>query len=337
MNDTERGVLQQSKLLRLCIHLLMLSAFCLTSPVSAETSPAGTPPHETNTQKHHAFIIYSEDDTLQSNIIKKLSDDLNFRRPGLVISKLTPDKKITAINSDTDIIIAIGPTGMQSANKHYPEARKLFISTDPEKFKLDTNTNKNDAILYMTQSYCKQMQFIKLINQNWKVIGILDSQKKPINTNNIQECARNYDLETFIVNTTADENMTGDIKKALSYSDVLLALPNKSIYNSSTIKNILLTSYRFRKPIIAFSQNFADAGALASIHSSIEQVGQSASSLVDQYYKLDHQFKNSVNHPQSFDISINRQVFRALDLSLPDIDALRQTLQQTEPDKSGQL
>lgn len=324
MNNIEQGVLQQGKLTSLLIHILLLSTFCLTNAAYAETSL-----HEKSSEKHHVFVIYSPDNTLHSNITQKLSDTLTLENSDIIISKITPEETII-IDNNADMIIGIGAEGMRSANKYYPTTNKLFISTDPQKFSLDSDVNKNDAILYMTQSYCRQMQFIKLIRDDWKVVSLLSSEEKPANSTNIEQCANKYGLEIYTVNTTAKENMTENIKNALNHSDALLALPDKSIYNSNTVKNILLTSYRHRKPVIAFSHNFVSAGALASIHSNIEQVAQSASSLVQQYFKTGQQFIKSVNYPQTFDISINRQVFRALNLTSPDIDKLRQMLEHTE-------
>ena len=324
MNNIEQGVLQQGRLTSLLIHILLLSTFCLTNAAYAETLL-----HEKSSEKHHVFVIYSPDNTLHSNITQKLSDTLTLENSDIIISKITPEETII-IDNNADIIIVIGTEGMRSANKYYPTTNKLFISTDPEKFSLDSDVNKNDAILYMTQSYCRQMQFIKLIRDDWKVVSLLSSEEKPANSTNIEQCANKYGLEIYTVYTTAKENMTENIKNALNHSDALLALPDKSIYNSNTVKNILLTSYRHRKPVIAFSHNFVSAGALASIHSNIEQVAQSASSLVQQYFKTGQQFIKTVNYPQTFDISINRQVFRALNLTSPDIDKLRQMLEQSE-------
>jgi len=336
MNKTEQGVRRQRKLTRLLIHILLFSISCTTPPVSAEISPATTPLDNNNTQKHHVFIIFSADNTLHSDIIQKLSDDLRLKRPDIVISKVTPDKKIPQLNNSTDLIIGIGAEGMQSANEHYPETGKLFISTDPKKFRLNKNKNKSDAILYMTQSYCRQIQFIKLLNNKWKTISILNSREKPLNSAVIQQCANRSDIKTMIVSITAEENLTDKVKHALNHSDVLLALPDSNIYNSKSVKNILLTSYRHRKPVIAFSRNFVNAGAIAAIHSSIEQVAHSASRLIEQYFDLDQRFENPVNYPLSFDISINRQVFKALDLTPPDTDKLKQLLLQPAPEEAGE-
>ena len=281
--------------------------------------------------------MYSPDNALHATIIQKLSENLKLKHPGIIITEVTPEEKIKTINNNTDIIIGIGYSGMRNADKHYPKTKKLFISIDPNKYRLDRKKNKKDAILYMAQPYCRQIRFENLLNIHCKTIGLLNSQEKPIDTNTIQQCAKKHDLETYIVNTTSSDILKEYIKDVLNHSDVLLALPDKNIYNSQSVKNILLTSYRYRKPVIAFSKNFAEAGALASIYSSTEQIAQSASNLIDEYFKSGQRFKKSVNYPQAFDVSINQQVFRALELSIPDVDKLKRTLKDSETDKSGKL
>ena len=330
MNNNGQGVQYRNRLPGLFTRTLLLFTFLLAQPTHTAASPTNILSGET----HNVFVIHSPDNSLHTDIIKNLSDDLTGKRADIIISKVAPETIIETVDPASDIIIGIGSAGMNNANKNYPEINKLFISTDPEKFSIDTETNKRDAVLYMTQSYCRQLQFISLINDKWRVVSILNSAEKPIDKHKLQQCGNKYGIYIYTVTTSTHENITSDIKNAMNHSDLLLALPDKSIYNSRTVKNILLTSYRYRKPVIAFSQNFVGAGALASIHSNVEQIAQSASHLIEQYYKSNHKFKHSINHPQLFDISINRQVFRALDLHLPDTDKLEQTLKQSITDMS---
>ena len=331
MNETEQGVLTPGKLIRLLVHLLWLATFCLSHNVSAQTVTENSSTDKADRQ-HHAYIIYSPDNSLHASIVKKLSRILHLKRPGIIISELTPQEKTTIANPATDIIIGIGRAGMQSASEHYPETKKLFITTDPNRYRL--KTNKGDAALYMAQSYCRQIKFIRLLNSHWETISILSSEKKPVDSKPIQQCANQYDFKIYMVKTSDKENKTNKIREALRNSDVLLALPDHSIYNSRTVKNILLTSYRYRRPVIAFSKNFVNAGALASIHSDTEQIAQSASNIVDQYFKAGANFKNAINYPDDFDISINKQVFRALDLPPPDITTLKKLLHPATNDSA---
>ena len=331
MNKTEQGVLHLNKLARWLVHILLSLSFILTSPALSETAQEYAPVHKEDTAKRQVLIVYSPGSTLHTDIIEKLSEELQRRFTDIVISKISADeqsserfKKITG--KDHDLIITIGRTGMISANLNYPNVNKLFITTDPNKYQLDPVENKNDAILYMTQSYCRQIRFIKLLDPQWETISILSGQEKPIDVTTIRQCANSYNLKLYAVSVKDSENLTKKIKHALHHSDALLALPDNDIYNSKTVKNILLTSYRYRKPVIAFSKNFVNAGALASINSDKEQIAQSASNLVEQYFDSGQRFTKPVNHPEAFNININRQVFRALDKIVPEKDKLKQSM-----------
>jgi putative tryptophan/tyrosine transport system substrate-binding protein len=326
----EQGVLQTGKLTRLFIHILLLLTSCLTASANAGTPAADAPSYEKIAKKKHVFVIHSPDNTLNTNIIAKITERLELERPDIEVIEVTAQENIKKVDGDTDLIIGIGAAAMKSANTHYPKAKKLFISTDPNRYRLNKSRNKGDAILYMTQSYCRQIGFINLINRDWSTISILSSKEKPVDRKTIQQCADNYGLKIYIVSTTAEDNVSSKIKHALHHSDVLMALPDSNIYNSSTVKNILLTSYRYRKPVIGFSKNFVTAGALAAIYSDTEQIAHSASKLIERFYDSGKRFPKAVNYPENFNMDINRQVFKALDLSIPDVDTLRKSIEHDE-------
>jgi hypothetical protein len=328
MTSNEQGVVQKSRLLRLLAQLLLLLCFC--------SATAGTGPHEPGPQSHRLYIIHTPDNSLHSSIIQKISDILKLKRPDINVSGISYEEKTREVDNENDMIIGIGAQGIQSADANYPNNRKLFISTDQNKYKLHSERNKNDAILYMAQPYCRQIRFIRLLNRQWKTISILNSATKPIDNTAIQQCANEHDIKIYMVSTAGKDDLSKKIKHALHYSDILLALPDSNIYNSKTVKNILLTSYRYRKPVIAFSKNFVRAGALAAIYSDTDNIAQSASRLIEQRFDTGTLLE-PVNHPGKYEIGINKQVFRALDIPIPDVDTLKKTLDQTETGNTGKL
>jgi ABC-type uncharacterized transport system substrate-binding protein len=337
MNKIEQGVLQKSKLICSLVHLLILFIFVTSQIVYASSFEDVTQPKN---KKIHLAITYASNSQFYSNIAKALSEILSDRLPQLQISEQIVDSShsdtIDTSIETSDVVIAIGDDGIHIANKHYPVTDRLLLSTGPDKNSLKP-ASVTDATLYLIQPYCRQIQFIKLINERWKVISLLYSKEKPVDIKTIQQCAKDNDLETYILEISDTSQLTDNVKNALTHSDLLLALPDKNIYNSKTVKNILLTSYRLRKPVIAFSHNFVNAGALASIHSTSEQIAQDASDLIELYFNNDRHFTRTVSYPASFDISINRQVLRALDISPPDESELKHILEQAEPDKTGKV
>ena len=66
------------------------------------------------------------------------------------------------------------------------------------------------------------------------------------------------------------------LKQVLEDAEVLLALADAQIYNSNSLQNILLTSFRARVPLVAFSPAYVRAGALMAVHVTPTQLGAQA-------------------------------------------------------------
>jgi hypothetical protein len=111
------------------------------------------------------------------------------------------------------------------------------------------------------------------------------------------------------------------LQEVLDNSDVLLALPDASIYNNSTIRNILLASYRSRDPVIGFSPGYVKAGALAAVYSTPAQIAGQAAQAIRQYGET--RTLPPVQHPQLFEVAVNEQVGRSLGLAAREAKELR--------------
>ena len=330
MNRTEQGVLHQSRVINLLTQILWLITFCLSQAIVADTS------HEKTSQPgKHITLVYTAESTLHSQIANQVTASLSQQYSGLEISEIKlPDKNIVS-NNKTGLVVAIGTDSIQTANTYFHNSRKLLIASNPAAYTPGEKQDSQSAVLYMTQPYCRQIQFITLINNRWNTVGYLSNRIRPVDNKAILRCAKQYGITTYNVSTSPDERLTSNIKDLLSHSDLLLALPDNTIYNSKSVKNILLTSYRQRKPLIAFSQSFVNAGALASIYSSTGQIADSAIRLVKQHLEQGRGFTKTVNYPENFDISFNSQVFRALDLEIPDADEIKHAIDIKEKEKAG--
>lgn len=335
MNKTEQGVQRSGKYKYSLIQFFLSAILCFTQVVHAETNTAETPPASSD-RTHQLFVSYTADSELQKNIVSTLSKSLSNKRDDIIITTVSPEENKNG-NKKPDLIIAIGDDNIKRTNKLYPEINKLVISTNPDQFSPDNTQNNSNAVLYMTQPYCRQIKFTKLINSHWKNISILTNQNNPMAASGIKSCAKKYGMNTYAVETTITKYLTDEVKNALDHSDLLLALPNKDIFNEKTVKNILLTSYRHRKPVIAFSKNFVTSGALASIHSNITQISDTAVTLVEKYLLNDYRFTESVNYPDSYNISINRQVFKALNIKIPNTGKIKKSLELAESDNKNEV
>ncbi|MGZ5201536.1 MAG: hypothetical protein ACXWC4_17370 [Telluria sp.] len=110
-----------------------------------------------------------------------------------------------------------------------------------------------------------------------------------------------------------------DINRILSriaQTEVLLALPDSEVYNTESIRNILLSTYRHKQAVIGFSADMVKAGALASTYSEIEdidaQVAEMAASYVATGVLPPPQF------PRYFRTVVNEGVAKSLDVRVSD-------------------
>lgn len=102
------------------------------------------------------------------------------------------------------------------------------------------------------------------------------------------------------------------LKQAIEESQVILALPDPSIYNNASLQNILLTTYRARIPLVAFSPAYVKAGAVLAVYSTPAQVARRAVEMLRLW-----QSGNSLppqQKPREFDVAVNERVAASLGL-----------------------
>ncbi len=58
--------------------------------------------------------------------------------------------------------------------------------------------------------------------------------------------------------------------------DFVLCFPDSTLYNSATIKPLILASLEHRLPIVGFSPNFVRAGAAAGVYPDFREIGRQA-------------------------------------------------------------
>jgi ABC-type uncharacterized transport system substrate-binding protein len=94
------------------------------------------------------------------------------------------------------------------------------------------------------------------------------------------------------------------------------------------VRNLLLTSFRARVPVVGFSSAYARAGAVMSLYSSPDQIARQAADAVNQWMR-DRNWPHP-QHPRHFTVSVNAHVARSLGLKMDDGDVLRDRLIRQE-------
>ena len=86
-------------------------------------------------------------------------------------------------------------------------------------------------------------------------------------------------------------------------------------------------SYRYNKPVIAYSKKYVEAGALAAVFSSPDDV---VAILAEQLQQNIHNATTDIDNNKFFSIAVNRSVGRSLRIQLQQPERYRQQLQAME-------
>ncbi len=114
------------------------------------------------------------------------------------------------------------------------------------------------------------------------------------------------------------------LRNLLAESDVLLALPDPLIFNTATLQNILIATYRQRIPVVSYAESHVRAGATLSLFITPQEVARQVVSATQALWA-----GGSLPAPMraaSGTVAVNEQVARSLGLDMPDAEALQRTL-----------
>jgi hypothetical protein len=112
--------------------------------------------------------------------------------------------------------------------------------------------------------------------------------------------------------TNGAEEIYPALKQAIDEAEVILALPDPLIYNSASLQNILLTTYRARIPLVAFSPAYVKAGAVLAVYSTPAQVARRAAEMLRQWQSV--RSLPAPQKPREFEVVVNERVAASLGL-----------------------
>jgi ABC-type uncharacterized transport system substrate-binding protein len=188
-------------------------------------------------------------------------------------------------------------------------------------------TSSQISALYLNQPLIRQLDLVRLALPQARRIGVLwgpDSQGQEAR---LESAAQSRGLR--VVGATVGQNVAvyQELKKILDEADLLLALADPQIYNSRSIQNILLASFRAQVPMLAFSPAYVRAGALLAVYSTPAQIGRQAGQMARAV--LQGQPLVLPQYPRYFEVGVNEHVAHSLGLTL-DAESLAQQLRRQE-------
>jgi len=229
-----------------------------------------------------------------------------------------------------DLVVASGEAALVAALRLHPRPT-LATMLSRERFELlrAQHPKAQLSAFMLDQPADRQMRLLRAVLPDSRRVGALFGTQK-LGEADLLSAASSAGLELIAAIVPSERELIGGLETVLRSSDAFIAIPDPVLSSPSAARAILLTSYRFQKPIIAFSRAYVEAGALAAVFTTPELIAADAAAWLgtQQGGKVS---LPAPSGPVSFDIAVNRQVARALGIRLADDAELRHLTEGGKP------
>jgi len=178
------------------------------------------------------------------------------------------------------------------------------------------------SAIYLDQPAIRQARLLRLLFPELRRVGLLVSEQSQQQVLPFRSALTLQRMQLLTEHVADDAQMLPVLENLLARSEVLLALPDTVIYSRNSIRPILITAYRFQRPVIGFSAALAKAGALAALYSTPTQIGRQTGALISAHGNR----LPPPRGPSEYSLTINQSVADAFGLRLPEETDLFQKL-----------
>jgi len=271
-------------------------------------------------------IVKSSDNTYFNQSIETLIDQVDRAARFKVVTS----DELGNLELDSDqvpLFVALGLPAARAVEKADPGAISFNAYLTYEQYRELKPANQVGVLL--DQPLYRYLAFCKFLLATDSVGTIVE---QPVDLD-AQESRLLDELNLSFNQYRVDEQnkLLPVLRRLLQQNDALLMLPRKAIFNRQSLKGVLLTSYRFRKPAISYSPAHVRAGALASIYSSPEDIGRHLAVLINRLLQQPESPLPAYEFARFYTIATNSRVARALELELPGEPELRARMELVEP------
>ncbi len=276
------------------------------------------PPFAHGADELRALLVLSERTTPYQSFAKAFRQNL---LPNVHVSVLEHPEDFSINDQPPDLIVTVG---VRATEQMMDKAIPILAAMVPSATYVDllgkqTRVRQASAI-YIDQPLPRQVALLSAALPEYRRVGVLYSAESQINLKELRNELDRQGYQLVAKKVQGNESLSSDLEDVLEHSDVLLAIPDSTIFNSSYIRNILLSSYRKRIPIIGLSQAYVNAGALCAIFSTPEQLAEQTSAAANVFALTRH--LPAPQPPALFTIAVNKEVARTLDVTINPPDVL---------------
>ena len=270
-------------------------------------------------------IVKSSDNSYYNTTIQALLNNANRAAQFSIVEIKSDSNELDRI-AESDLIISLGASATSIVSSQYPGKKLISAYLTSQQASLHNLSKQQHIAVLLDQPLLRYLAFCHLL-LNADSIGLINFDA--IELNPIQQrFLLKHDVILNQRQVQQPEELLTALRQLVRRNSSLLMLPDQRLYNRNSLKGVLLTTYRSRKPVISYSPAHVKSGALASIYSSPEDIGNHLGDLLNQFIDKKSLPDERRVFAKYYSITVNTQVAHALDLNLPDTGQLKQRLDE---------
>ncbi|MBI3221938.1 MAG: hypothetical protein HYZ46_02410 [Nitrosomonadales bacterium] len=245
---------------------------------------------------------------------------------GIHVHVLERPEDFSGDAQDTDLVVTVGVKAAElvSANTRLPILAAMIPSS--KYAELSEKHARPLSAIFIDQPWARQISLLQAALPGHHKVSVLHSSDTRTDITGLRKKLTERGYKPVFKALRSNATLYADLEEAMENSDVLFAIPDNAIYNSGNIRNILLSTYRRRIPLIGLSQAYVNAGALYAIFSTPEQLAAQSSKAAVAFAKSAK--LSEPQYPELYTIAVNQEVARTLGLNISSAELLHMQVEQ---------
>lgn len=271
-----------------------------------------------------AAVVLSKRNDIQSAFVDALGAALATSMSVRLVDAGTAGEALDdAALKRADVVIAVGveAADLLAARGSMPILAVLISSQNLRTLQMRHPRTKLGGIV-LDQPLARHMRLIHATLPKATRVGILLGPQSVAMRPALLDAGTRKGLTLNFEQIDDTDELLPALERLLESSDVILAVPDPVAYTASTARPILLTTYRYRRPLIGYSQAYVTAGAIAALYSAPADIArQVAEWLVGPPTPTRIELPTA-DSPRYYSVGVNQHVARSLMVPLPDTTVL---------------
>ena len=276
--------------------------------------------------------------------LREVVDRANLKAAPVIntftITGTNSDLKTELRQTKPDLVVTVGAIAARQVKAWGIRAPTLCILLPRQAFQAIwtpsgglTRIAHPAGAVVLDQPALRQLRLVRMLNLKRPRVALLSGKLTQSAVAPFQKNADDLGIALHDVNLDNSDEPVAALRKAIAENDVILALPDPGTITAQHAKWLLYMAYQRSRPVLAYSQAFVDAGAIAAVYSTPAQIGREAGEIIVRVLSdpdSSMAYLLAMRYPRYFTVGTNRSVARSLGIQLPDATAMTAELQRME-------